>query len=144
MVLMRYNGKRSLLRVGSRCTMRWMLNSQLHTISPLTISSCFYCMIKSSKVSAVNRGFWQEIKEMQSRKQQERKAPKLLQTTGLEAEGIFIHPANIDFFLLCCSLHQCFKHIPPPHIPSHHLLCPSLTQGWLSPGWFYKSSTPKS
>lgn len=135
MVLMRYNGKRSLLRAGSRCTMRWMLNSQLHTIPPLTIPSCFYCMIKSSKVSTVNRGFWQKIKKTQSRKQQGGKAAKLLQTTGLEAEGIFIHPANIDFFL-CCSLHQCFKHIPPtlhplPPPPLVPLSDTGLAKSWV-------------
>lgn len=97
-------------------TMKWMLNSPSHTIPPLIIPSCFYCMIKSSRVSTVNGGFWQEIKETSSRKQQGRKAAKLPQTTGLEAEGIFIHPANIDFFL-CCSLHQCFKHTPHPTSP---------------------------
>lgn len=35
---------------------------------------------------------------------------------SLEAEGIFIHPANIDF-CLCCSFHQCFKLTPHPQPP---------------------------
>lgn len=134
MVLMRYNGKRSLLRVGSRCTMRWMLNSQLHTISPLMIPSCFYCTIKSSRVSAMNGVFWQEIKKTQSRKQQGRKPAKLLQKTGLEAEGIFIHPANIDFFslLLSPSMLQTYPtpdpQPPPPLMP---LSDTGLAESWV-------------
>lgn len=87
------------------------------------------CMIKSSRVSTVNEGFWQEIKGTQSRKQQEREAAQLLQTTGLEAEGIFIHPANIDF-CLCCSFHQCFKLTLNPQPP----LPPPCAPLWLGAG----------
>lgn len=80
-------------------------------------------MIKSSRVSTVNEGFWQEIKGTQSRKQHRRKAAKLLQTTSLEAEGIFIQPANIDF-CLCCSFHQRFKLKPHPQPPPPPLRAP--------------------
>lgn len=106
-----------------RTTMRWSPNSQSHGIHFLTIPSVFNLYDKESRVSTVNEGFWQEIKGTQSRKQQGRKAAKLLQTTGLEAEGIFIHLANIDF-CLCCSFHQCFKLTPHPHPPPPSLHAP--------------------
>lgn len=57
-------------------------------------------MIKSSRISAVNEGFWQEIKGTQGRKQQRRKAAKVLETTSLEAEGISIHPCKYWFLSL--------------------------------------------
>lgn len=85
-------------------------------------------MIKSFRVSTVNEGFWHEIKGTQSRKQQGREAAKLLQTTGLEAGGIFIHPANIDF-CLCCSFHQCFKLTSPIPNRYHHLSVPPSGTG---------------
>lgn len=114
MVLMRYNGKgySSKCEVGAQLCGGCRIPN-LTWFTPGRFPLFSICMIKSSRVSTVNEGFWQEIKGTQSRKQQRRKAAKLLQTTGLEAEGIFIHPANIDF-CLCCSFHQCFKLNPSP------------------------------
>lgn len=98
-------------------------------------------MIRSSRVSTVNEGFWQEIKGTQSGKQRGGDAAKLLQTTSLEAEGIFIHPANIDF-CLCCSFHQCFKLSPHHHLPVPPLWhrAGSVLGGFIKK----KSSTQKS
>ena len=143
---MRCNRKGHLarLRVWNRCTTMWrMPNFQSHAIHLSKIFHFSLCMIKSCRVSTENEGFWQEIKGAHSGKQQGREAAKLLQTSGWEAEGIFIHPANIDF-CLCCSFHQCFK-LPPLHPQTPPPLhAPLLAQGRQCPGWFYKSRTPKS
>lgn len=102
-------------------------------------------MIRSSRISAVNEGFWQEIKGTQGRKQQRRKAAKLLETTSLEAEGISIHPCKYWFLSLLLFPSMLQNKPRSPTTTTKHLTIPLSGTGpvvsWVG---FYKSSTPKS
>lgn len=137
---MRYNrkGYSSECEVGAHTRGPWGQIPNRMRFTPRWFLLFSICMIKSSGVSTVNEGFWHEIKGTQSRKQQGRKAAKLLQTTSLEAEGIFIHPANIDF-CLCCFFHQCFN-LPAPPSPAKTTTSPwpPLARGLSVLGGFIK------
>lgn len=103
---------------------------------------CFLVfMRKGSQISTVNEGFWHEINGPQGRKRVEEKSNSTPLENQLGCWGNFYPLLQILIFVFAALSINASKYTLSPSTTTSP--CPQAEVRWC-PGWFYKSSTPKS